>query len=179
MIYVLLAEGFEEIEALTPVDILRRAGLSLQTVAITPNPVTGSHGIQVVADVTPEQATEKIDLLVLPGGMPGAANLDKSPAVERLIEKTLSDGGHIGAICAAPFVLGKRGLLAGRRATCYPGFEGELTGATHCPGARVVTDGSITTAIGMGAADEFGLALLTALGHEKKAAELRQAAFLA
>ncbi len=179
MIYVLLADGFEEIEALAPVDILRRAGLPVKTVGITGKAVCGSHGIPVTADVTPDEATEKLDLLVLPGGMPGAANLDQSPAAEALLRRAIDEGAHIGAICAAPFILGKRGLLQGKRAVCYPGFEGELCGATLCgEGVHVVTDGKITTAIGMGAASEFGLALLQALGHEDKATKIADAAFL-
>ncbi len=178
MIYLLLAEGFEEIEALMPLDLLRRAGLDVQTVAITRNPVCGAHGIRVTADITPSEANEPIELLLLPGGMPGAANLDAAPEVDALLSRAVANGGHIGAICAAPMILGRRGLLAGRRATCFPGFEGELLGANLQPGARVITDGPVTTAIGMGAAGEFGLALLHALGHAEKAEELKGTAFL-
>ena len=179
MIYVLLADGFEEVEALAPIDILRRAGLSLKTVAIDQNPVIGSHGIPVTADITIDEASEPIELLVLPGGMPGAANLDASPAVDRLIKRALAEGGHIAAICAAPMILGRRGLLVGKQAVCYPGFEEELHGALPCAeGCRVVTDGCITTAIGMGAAAEFGLALLRALHKDAQAEAIAKAAFL-
>jgi 4-methyl-5(b-hydroxyethyl)-thiazole monophosphate biosynthesis len=178
MIYVLLADGFEEIEALAPVDILRRAGLAVQTVGITGRTVYGAHGIAVEADIAPEEASEPLDLLMLPGGMPGASNLDQAPAVDALLERAVREGTHIGAICAAPFILGKRGLLAGKQAVCYPGFEDQLLCATYCPDKRVITDGRITTAVGMGAACEFGLALLAALGKEEQAQAIAKAAFI-
>ena len=101
MIYLLLAAGFEESEALVPLDLLRRAGLTVKTVAITADPVTGSHGVTVLSDINADAATEPIDLLILPGGMPGTKNLDASPHVDRLLENTQSDGGRIAAICAA------------------------------------------------------------------------------
>ena len=178
MIYLLLAAGFEESEALVPLDLLRRAGLTVKTVAITADPVTGSHGVTVLSDINADAATEPIDLLILPGGMPGTKNLDASPHVDRLLENTQSDGGRIAAICAAPMVLGKRGLLRGKRATCYPGFEEYLTGAEIARGHRVVTDGNITTAIGMGAAAEFGLELVSLLTSPETAAELAKSAMI-
>ena len=162
MIYLLLADGFEETEALVPLDLLRRAKLDVKTVGITGKTVTGSHGIAVAADISPRDAKEKIDALILPGGMPGTKNLDASRDVDRLIEKTLSDGGRLAAICAAPLVLGRRGLLSGKRAVCFPGFENELTGATVTKN-RVESDGNVTTAVGMGAAYEFGLELIARL----------------
>lgn len=178
MIYVLLADGFEEVEAFAPVDILRRAGRTVKTVGISGSTVCSSHGIAVQADILPEEATESIELLILPGGMPGATNLDRSPAVDRLLEKAVEDGAHIGAICAAPFILGKRGLLKGRAATCYPGFDDQLLGANKQLHERVVTDGAFTTAVGMGAACDFGLALLAALGEGEQADQIAKAAFL-
>ena len=178
MIYVLLADGFEEIEALAPIDILRRAGREVQTVGITGKTVCGAHGINVQADILPNEANEPIDLLILPGGMPGAANLDQSPEADRLLGRAVNEGAHIGAICAAPFILGKRNLLVSKSATCYPGFEDQLLGARVCGDKRVVTDGSFTTAVGMGAACEFGLALLTVLGEGEKAGEIAKGAFL-
>ncbi len=162
MVYLLLAEGFEEIEALTPLDILRRAGVEIKTVAMAVNPVVGAHGISVVADLTAAEVADTPAMLILPGGMPGTANLDVHPRTDRLIADTLAAGGHIGAICAAPMLLGRRGLLAGRQAVCFPGFEKWLTGATLLD-TRTVTDGPFTTAVGMGAAVEFSLALLTVL----------------
>ncbi|MBQ8174552.1 MAG: DJ-1/PfpI family protein [Clostridia bacterium] len=177
MIYLLLAAGFEECEALVPADLLRRAGLVVKTVAITAGPVTGSHGITVQADIPASEANEPIDLLILPGGMPGTKNLDDSPHVDKLIERTMAESGHIAAICAAPMILGKRGLLRGKEAVCYPGFERYLEGA-QLSDRRVVTDGNISTAVGMGAAGEFGLELVSILTSREEANELAKAAML-
>lgn len=162
---VLLAEGFEEIEALTPVDLLRRADCVVQTVSITnEKTVVGSHGIPVTADLTAEQLAveEPFDLVLLPGGMPGSKNLDASPLVDRVLVSAVRQDAVISAICAAPLVLGRRGLLAGKRATCYPGFEGELRGATLLD-VGVAIDGKIITASAMGEAEQFALALVSAL----------------
>ena len=179
MIYALLANGFEEVEAFAPIDILRRAGLTVKTVGIGGSEICGSHGICVKADILPEEATEKIDLLFLPGGMPGSSNLDASPDVDALINRAVADGAHIAAICAAPLVLGHRGLLQGKRAVCYPGFEDELIGAfSPAQGARVVTDGNITTAVGMGAACELGLALVEILADRAAADKIARGAFI-
>ena len=149
MIIVLLAEGFEEIEALTPVDMMRRAGLEVKTVGIGGKTVMGAHGISVVADATPDEIDlKKVDFAVFPGGMPGSLNLDASPYTDEVISAVLKNGGRLAAICAAPLVLGRRGLLDGKKATCFPGFEGELKGATIVD-ADFVTDGNITTGRGM------------------------------
>ena len=168
MILVTLAEGFEEIEALTPVDMLRRAGKDVRTVAIGKNPVTGSHGISVVADlVADEVVLDEVEHLILPGGMPGSVNLDASAFVDACIARVLARGGHLAAICAAPLVLGRRGLLEGKRATCFPGFEGELCGAV-LSGTEVVTDGNVTTANGMEAALPFAKELVRVLGTSRQ-----------
>jgi 4-methyl-5(b-hydroxyethyl)-thiazole monophosphate biosynthesis len=149
MIIVLLAEGFEEIEALTPVDMFRRASLDVKTVGISGKTVTGAHGITVVADATPDEIDlAKVDFAVFPGGMPGSLNLDASKYTDKVISAVLANGGRLAAICAAPLVLGRRGLLKGKNATCFPGFECELTGATVID-ADFVTDGNITTGRGM------------------------------
>jgi 4-methyl-5(b-hydroxyethyl)-thiazole monophosphate biosynthesis len=140
--------------------------------------VCGAHGITVQADISPAEANEPIELLVLPGGMPGAANLDASPEVDRLLALAMEQGSHIGAICAAPFILGKRKLLVSRGATCYPGFEEHLLGAHKMLEKRVVTSDKFTTAVGMGAACEFGLALLVALGEGEQAGKIAESAFL-
>lgn len=156
MVIVLLAEGFEEVEALAPVDIMRREGIDVRTVSIGKRYVTGAHGISVRADMpAKEVSTREISAVVFPGGMPGSLNLDASPYADEFIAAAITNGGHIAAICAAPLVLGRRGLLRGKRATCFPGFEGELTGAT-VTGEPVVTDGNITTARDFRAAVEFG-----------------------
>ena len=177
MILLLLANGFEETEALVPLDLLRRGKCDVKTVGITGKTVVGAHGIPVTADLLPEDVRGMIDALILPGGMPGTTNLDASPDVDRLIEQTLSDGGRLAAICAAPLVLGRRGLLTGKRAVCFPGFESELTGAVKT-NARVVTDGNVTTAVGMGAAYEFGLALLSLLAGKRTAEQVRASSLI-
>lgn len=172
---VLLAEGFEEIEALTPVDLLRRAGCVVETVSITKeHMVTGSHGIAVQADLTADQIAvdAPFDLVLLPGGMPGAKNLDQSLLVDQLLVSAIKQDAVISAICAAPLVLGKRGLLACKRATCYPGFEAELRGA-EVENTGVSVDGKIITASAMGEAEEFALALITALCGAEKAEQVR------
>ena len=156
MVIVLLAEGFEELEALSPVDILRRADVDVKTVGISGKDVLGAHGISVRADLLPEEVDkDEIDAVVFPGGMPGSLNLDASPYADKFIDAALKNNGHIAAICAAPLVLGRRGLLKGRRATCFPGFESELIGAV-ATGEAVVTDGNVTTARDFRAAVEFG-----------------------
>ena len=174
MVVLFLANGFEEIEALTPVDLLRRAGVEVVTVGIGGKAVTGSHGITVMAD-TDTLPHGDIDMVILPGGMPGASNLDASPMVAEALTKAQASGGYLAAICAAPMVLGHQGYLIGKRAVCFPGFESELTGAVVDPDAFVVRDGHVITAKGMGAALDFGLALVTALKDEQTALTLRKA----
>jgi len=160
MVYFFLAEGFEEIEALCPVDLCRRAGIDARTVSITDSrEVTGSHGITVLADMTAEDTLGDFDMIVLPGGMPGTTNLDASPLVQGAIDRALAEGKYIAAICAAPMVLGKRGILRGKEAICFPGFEQYLTGATVSKN-KVVPDGKILTAAGMGVSHDFGLAIV-------------------
>ncbi len=171
MIYCLLAEGFEEIEALTPVDILRRVGLEVKTVGVTGGVVTGSHGIAVTADITPDEMIEKIDMLILPGGMPGTRHLDEWDGMDALLARAHNEDARIAAICAAPMVLGKRGYLNGRYAVCFPGFEKYLIGAKSSEG-RVITDGAYTTAIGMGAALEFATELVSCMCGIDEAAEI-------
>ena len=175
MIAVLLADGFEEIEALTPVDMLKRAGLDVVTVGINSKIAVGSHGIAVVCDKTPDEVDlSAVSTVIFPGGMPGSLNLDASPFSDAIIKSVTERGGRIAAICAAPLVLGRRGLLKGKRATCYPGFENELIGAT-VTGESVVTDGNITTAKGMGVALEFSKELITLLVGKEKAEDLSSA----
>jgi 4-methyl-5(b-hydroxyethyl)-thiazole monophosphate biosynthesis len=160
MIYEFLADGFEEIEALAPVDFLRRAGVEVVTVGVYSQEVTGAHGIKVVADITADDVVLGDDLqgIILPGGMPGAENLNNSALVQNAIDFCESDGKIISAICAAPFILGRKGLLEGKKATCFPGFEDELKGADVIENG-VVTDGNIVTARGAGVAWEFGAAI--------------------
>ncbi len=175
MVLVLLADGFEEVEALFSVDLLRRAGLTVKTVGITGRVAEGSHGIRVECDIPPEQIDyQSIKAVILPGGMPGTEKLDASPVTNKLLEAALRQGGHVGAICAAPTILGRRGLLKNRRATCYPGFERELFGADRTRNDAVVTDGSITTARSVGVAKEFAKELVRVLCGEEKMREISE-----
>lgn len=160
---ILLANGFEEIEALTPLDVLRRAGAEVDTIGIGAKTIVGAHNISVIADKTDSEAdATEYDCVIFPGGMPGATNLDSAEFTDKIIAAVLENGGRFAAICAAPLVLGKRGLLKGKQATCYPGFEDNLIGATISP-LHVVTDGNVTTASGMGVALDFSLELVSLL----------------
>ena len=124
MVYMFLATGFEEVEALAPLDILRRAGVEVTTVGIGGELITGAHGITVKADIADSVFRDDApEMVILPGGMPGTRNLDASPVVEAALSAVAANDGYLAAICAAPMVLGKRGLLKGKRAICYPGFE--------------------------------------------------------
>ena len=175
MVYLFLANGFEEIEALCPLDLLRRAGVAVTTVGIGGEMIVGSHGITVMADIPEGLYKDSTpDMLILPGGMPGAKHLDESRTVDTALKAASRSGGILAAICAAPMVLGHRGLLDGKEAICFPGFEKELTGATISQ-KRVVRDGNVITAAGMGVALEFGLALVAAVKGDEVAEELRRA----
>ncbi|MEC8895235.1 MAG: DJ-1 family glyoxalase III, partial [Planctomycetota bacterium] len=142
-ICVLLATGFEEIEAITVIDVLRRAELEVTILGVDGETISGSHGLQVATDQSLEDGLSlQWDAVVLPGGLPGATNLRDHPQVIELVRSTHSAGGKLAAICAAPIVLGSAGVLQGRRATCYPGFEDGLEGA-ECSEERVVVDGNL------------------------------------
>ncbi len=173
MIYVFLANGFEEIEALAPVDFLLRLGVDVKTVGVSGKFCRGAHGINVEADLALEdvELNDNLEGIILPGGMPGAENLNNSEAVQKAIDYCAENGKIIGAICAAPFILGRKGLLNGKNATCFPGFEEELSGATVLSDG-VVTDGNIVTAKGAGVAWEFGAAIGALLNSEEKALQI-------
>ena len=175
MIYVFLAEGFEEVEALTPVDCLRRAGKTVQTAGVGGKVIVGSHGIPVTADIAAEdiRLDDALEMIVLPGGMPGTLNLGKSQAVQDAITYCVDHRKLIAAICAAPSVLGARGLLNGRTATCYPGFEPQLTGC-NAVAAPVCQDGNIITGRGPGAAMDFALKLVAVLCGEAQVKALAE-----
>lgn len=169
MVYVFLADGFEEIEALSVVDILRRAEIDVKTVGISGECVTGAHNITVKADITADKIDKSnITAAVLPGGMPGAINLKNSAAVEDTLLYCAANDKVIAAICAAPLVLGNLGLLKNKTATCYPGFENELTGAEY-KDIPVCVHGNIITAFGPGAAIDFGLELVKKLKNTELA----------
>lgn len=159
-VIVTLAAGFEEIEAVTVIDVLRRAGISVTTVSISGHiEVEGSHGITVKADkLFSEAAFDEADMIVLPGGMPGSANLNNHEGLRGKIVEFSEQGRYLGAICAAPLVLGELGLLKNREATCYPGFESHLKEAIVCTEA-VVQDKNIVTGRGAGKALAFSLRL--------------------
>ena len=161
---VFLANGFEEMEALGTVDILRRGGIEVTTVSITTDPVViGAHNVPVTADTTLNNALlNDADALILPGGMPGASNLNDSEAVKEALLGQYREGRIVAAICAAPMVLGGLGLLKGRKATCYPGFEDKLEGVSYTR-QGVITDGNITTARGLGYALDLGIELIRLL----------------
>lgn len=171
MVYVLLAEGFEEVEALTPVDLLRRSKVETKMVGVTGTAVKGSHGITVQADISMDDIADwnAADMIVLPGGMPGTTNLYADTRVTNAVRECYDNGKYIAAICAAPsIILGGMGLLQGKQATCYPGMEDGMKGAEAQP-RTCVTDGKIITACGVGGALDFACALVAALCGEEQA----------
>lgn len=176
MVYVFMADGFEETEAIAPIDMLRRAGLDVVTVGIKNDAVKSSHGVPVLCDMTDMQVEldERLEMIVLPGGMPGTLNLEGNSVVQAAIDYCVKNEVPIGAICAAPSILGKKGLLDGKEAICFPGFEKFLTGA-RLSDKKVVTDGIFTTAAGAGAAVEFGLELVAVLKGKEASDKVRAA----
>ncbi len=175
MIYVLLAEGFEEMEAIAPIDLLRRAGADVLTVSITDDAVVcGSHGIPVTADITrSDVTTDGLEGVILPGGLPGTTNLQTSPLVQELLDHAVAHDLYIGAICAAPSVLGAKGILRGKKAVCYSGYEETLEGA-EVVDAPAVIDGHIVTGKGAGVSQWFALALVEAIVSKETADRLRE-----
>ncbi len=160
MIYVLLAEGFEEVEAIAPIDIMRRAGLDVALAGVGGKEICGAHSIKISTDINAEDINpEDVEGIILPGGMPGTLNLQKDEKVNKLINYCAENELLIASICAAPMILGELGLLNGREAVCYPGFEKHLHGADVCDCSVVVCD-NIITAKGAGAALEFGSAIV-------------------
>lgn len=170
---VFLADGFEEIEGLTVVDLLRRAGVEVTTVSITgDDTIHGAHGINVQADKLFEEMNfEGQDMLVLPGGMPGTLNLGAFKGLEGVLNKFYNQKKYLAAICAAPSVFGKYGFLKGRKATAYPGFEEQLIGA-ECVTDEVAVDEFVITSRGMGTAIPFSLTLIGLLISTEKADEI-------
>ena len=179
MVYILLAPGFEEAEALVPADLLRRGGVETALVSTDGALVAGGRQITVKADLTLDQVElDRADMLVLPGGGAGVQNLGREPAVEKLVREAAKRGIPLAAICAAPTLLGRWGLLEGRRAVCYPGMEGELTGAVAADSpSQVVVDGParLVTGQAAGSAFAFGLALVEYLAGRERAEEVRAA----
>ena len=176
MVYLFLADGFEEIEALCVLDFLRRAGVETKTVGVSGKIATGSHAIPVTCDITENEldTDSDFDMVILPGGLPGSTNLDNSAVVDKMIKRAFNEGKYLCAICAAPFILGKRGFLNGKLATCYPGFENQLEGAT-CINKGVVRDGKIITGRAMGSSHDFALEIVEALCGSEMRKKLKEA----
>ncbi len=173
MIYVFLADGFEEMEALAPIDILRRVGIEVATVGVTGTAVTAAHGVTFQTDLSLRDISmETCDGVLLPGGMPGTKHLKENQTVCDFTLEAYHKGALVAAICAAPSVLGSLGILKGKKATCFPGFEEALSGA-DVTGDYVTVCENCITARGAGASIEFGLALVTYLLSEEKSEELR------
>ncbi len=175
MVYLFLADGFEEVEALTPLDMLRRAQISVATVGIGGEYIRGTHDIVVKADLASSDVIlDDMTAVILPGGMPGTLNLEKSDDVQRAIAYALEHELTVAAICAAPSILGHKGYLNGRKATCFPGFEDALVGAIM-QNDPLVWDGNVLTAKGAGVALDFALALVAHLANAELSAEIRGA----
>ena len=187
MIYIFLANGFEEVEALATVDVLRRADLKVKIVGIGSDVITGAHGISTVCDAVDSDLTpgDDIEAVILPGGMPGAThlrehdgmpgtlNLERSAKVNAFVDYAYENQKIVCAICAAPSILGHKGMLKGKKAVCFPGFESELEGA-ELSDSFVVTDGNIITAKGMGSAVKFGIAIGAAFVGEAKMKKIEE-----
>ncbi|NLP34701.1 MAG: DJ-1/PfpI family protein [Clostridiales bacterium] len=172
-VYIFLADGFEEVEALTVVDLLRRADMDIAMVSLNgTRMVTGSHNITVQADMVFEDNEFKdADLLVLPGGMPGTTTIMNHEGLDKLLKEYHAKGKHLAAICAAPTVLGQKGMLKGKNATCFTGMEEQLLGA-NVMDVSVVVDGMITTSKGLGTAIDFSLSLIKSFKGEEEAKKM-------
>ena len=175
MVYILLAPGFEEMEALVPADLLRRAGVEVALVSLEGDFVPGGHGITVkadcaLADVEPDRA----EMIVLPGGGVGVANLGEDPRVEALVKRAADEHKWLAVICAAPSLLSRWGLLAGKKAVCYPTWADKIAGAAFCPGEKLAVDGKTVTGQAAGASFEFGLKLVEVLTDAATADRVRK-----
>lgn len=165
MVYLFLADGFEIVEAMAPLDVLRRGGVDVQTVGLFGKTVVCSKGVELRADITiGEVNMEECEMIILPGGLPGAEHLRDSEEISDIIDYAEAHGIYMAAICAAPMVLGLKGVLRGKKAVCYPGYENDLLGAEVMDREYgVAADGRVITGRGAGVSIEFGLALLGAL----------------
>lgn len=173
MVYVFLAQGFEETEAVVAIDCLRRCEKEVITVGIGDNLITSTHGITVVTDIEDSEAVfdSRLEMIVLPGGIPGTLNLENSFVVQSAIDYCIADRLYIGAICAAPSILGHRGLLKGKKAVCFKGYEQELEGAEIVDEYAVI-DGKIITGRSAGTSIDFGLKLAEALVSKEASIKL-------
>ena len=174
MIYMFLADGFEEVEALAPLDIMRRANIDVITVGVTGEYITGAHNITVKADKSISEVNrEDLDGVILPGGLGGTNNMDNSREVKEIVQFAADNNKLVCAICAAPSILGKMGLLAGKEATCYPGFEDTFTGGKYIK-QSVVKSGNFITSDGMGSAYKFGFAITEAIAGAEVAKKIKE-----
>ena len=174
MVYMFLADGFEEVEALAPLDILRRAGVDILTVGVTGEYIKGAHDIVVKADISLADVNKEIiDAVILPGGLGGTNNMDESDAVKEIVQYAADNKKLVCAICAAPSILGKMGLLEGKEATCYPGFEESFKGGKYVKQSVVKCDNFITSD-GMGSAYKFGFAITAALCGAETAEKIKE-----
>lgn len=175
MVYMLLGTGFEEIEAVAPLDLLRRAGVEIHTVGINGRTVSGSHKIPIEADIAiGEMDLTDVDMVIIPGGLGGVASLRKSPEALDVLRFAWENGKYVAAICAGPTVLADLGITSGLRATCYPGQESGMGDAVLQHNAAVVTDGKLITGTSAGCAIPFGLALIEALKGKEAAETVRK-----
>ena len=170
MLYMFLADGFEETEAIATLDVLRRGGINVKTVGVGGEMICGTHDITVKADVT-DIDFDNIDGVILPGGMPGTLNLQKAPGVNAARKHCADNGKLLAAICAAPMILGELGYLSGKKAVCFPGFEDSLTDA-EIMSDGVVRDGNYITAMGAGKALEFGAAIVDYFSAEPRGGKI-------
>ena len=176
MVYVLLGEGFEEAEAIVPVDLLRRAGVEVKLAGVTDKTVVSSHGICVMCDCTLREIDEEnLTMLMLPGGLGGVEAIQESETALGIIQRAADRGAYLAAICAAPTVLARLGLLDRRQSVCYPGMEDQMLSAVVQKGESVVVDGHIITSEAAGSAFEFGLKLVEILTDAQTAGAVRQA----
>lgn len=174
MLYMFFANGFEEVEAIAALDVIRRAGIEIKSVGVGSKTVTGSHGITVVCDVINDEINtfDGVEGVILPGGMPGTTNLYADEAVNKAVDYCAENNLLLAAICAAPLILGRKKLLDGKEAICFPGFEDELIGAAISDD-YVCTCDNIITARGMGSAVNFGVAIVAYFKGQDFAAELK------
>ena len=170
-----LAEGFEEIEAVTIIDVLRRADLHVTVVGVGAREIMGAHGIKITADILLDEYQDTPDAVILPGGMPGSENVKRSPKVNEIVKKVYAQQKLVGGICAAPAVaLGPTGVLDGKKATCFPGFEKQLPASVQFSEDRVVMDGNVVTSRGAGTSFEFSLKIVERLSGKEKSEQLRE-----
>lgn len=173
-VLIILADGFEEIEALTPIDLLRRAGIDVTVAGLNSTEITGAHSITVKTDVELSKVQDQpFDAVVLPGGMPGTNNLNASDIVHKIVRNSYRENKLVSAICAAPLVLSDSGILKDKSFTCYPGFENKITNGNFND-SNIIKDNNIITGKGVGKAIDFSLSIISELINEEKAKEIKE-----